>query len=234
MKRILLAVVIALAAAPAWAEDDGAWSLDSCGFLCVQQNINVANDAITTEEILNGTVKKEDLAPGLKTEIEGKADKTYVDSENDAQDVEIGKKANKTYVDQKNAQQNAAIAYNYAWDWAQQKQLWNHNERIGSLEQVTQQHETRLNAHDALLSQHTARLDEHEKGLAIAMAMPDAWLSDKKRFGVFGAIGGFGDETALGFAAIGRIDETFSLNAKLGSDMDFEQFGWQVGVGAQW
>lgn len=91
-----------------------------------------------------------------------------------------------------------------------------------------------LDAHTSMLSQHSKRLDTLDKGLAIAMAMPDAWLSDKKRFGIFGAVGGFGDETALGFAAIGRIDETWTLNAKAGSDTEFKEFGWQVGVGAQW
>ena len=106
--------------------------------------------------------------------------------------------------------------------------------QLGSLESASASHEVRLNAHDALLSQHSAQLEDHSKGLAIAMAMPDAWLSDKKRFGVFGAVGGFDDQTAVGFAAIGRIDETFSLNAKIGSDTEFKQFGWQVGVGAQW
>jgi hypothetical protein len=91
-----------------------------------------------------------------------------------------------------------------------------------------------ITANTAMLSEHAARLDEHAKGLAISLAMPDAWLSDKKRFGVFGAVGGFGDETAVGFAAIGRLDETFTLNAKFGSDTSFDEFGWQVGVGAQW
>jgi hypothetical protein len=95
-------------------------------------------------------------------------------------------------------------------------------------------HSSTLDAHSAMLSDHATRLDEHSKGLAIAMAMPDAWLSDKKRFGVFGSVGGFDDETALGFAAIGRIDETWSLNAKVGSDTEFKHFGWQVGAGAQW
>lgn len=131
-------------------------------------------------------------------------------------------------------QQGKAIAYNYAWDWAQQKQINNHSQRIGSLEDVTATHDGRLNAHDALLSDHSARLDEHAKGLAIAMAMPDAWLSDRKRFGIFGAVGGFEGETALGFAAIGRINETWSVNAKLGADTEFDRVGWQVGVGAQW
>ena len=64
--------------------------------------------------------------------------------------------------------------------------------------------------------------------------MPDAWLSDSKSFGVFGSVGGTGNETAVGIDAIGRIDETWSLNAKLGTDVEFEQFGWQAGFGAQW
>jgi hypothetical protein len=112
--------------------------------------------------------------------------------------------------------------------------LGTHNSQIAALQDLAGVHGARLDAHSALLSQHTAQLDEQAKGLAIAMAMPDAWLSDKKRFGIFGAVGGFGDETALGFAAIGRIDETWSLNAKLGADTEFDQFGWQIGVGAQW
>jgi uncharacterized coiled-coil protein SlyX len=143
--------------------------------------------------------------------------------------------------DERLDKQKKAIKANYAWDKKQQGQIkdlkqenqdqWDH---IGSLELATEQQGAAINAHSALLSQHTAKLEDHSKGLAIAMAMPDAWLSDKKRFGVFGAIGGFDGETAMGFAAIGRIDDTFSLNAKLGADMDFDQFGWQVGLGAQW
>ena len=96
------------------------------------------------------------------------------------------------------------------------------------------QYGSTLDSHSAMLSAHSKKLEEHGKGIAIAMAMPDAWLSDKKQFGIFGAVGGFDNETAMGFAAIGRINETFSVNGKLGSDVEFKQFGWQVGVGAQW
>jgi hypothetical protein len=106
--------------------------------------------------------------------------------------------------------------------------------RLGSLENVTAGHTAALNAHSALLSDHSAKLEDHSRGLAIAMAMPDAWLSDKKKFGIFGAVGGFDDETAMGFAAIGRLDETWSLNAKVGTDFEGKNFGWQVGAGAQW
>lgn len=91
-----------------------------------------------------------------------------------------------------------------------------------------------INANSDAIASHGVRLDELDKGLAISMAMPDAWLSDTKKFGIFGSVGGYNGETALGFAAIGRIDETWSINGKLGTDTDFEQFGWQVGAGAQW
>jgi hypothetical protein len=123
----------------------------------------------------------------------------------------------------------------------QDGRLDGHDTAIGSLETITASHTSTLNAHSALLSEHSAtlkdhgnRLDEHEKGLAIAMALPDAWLGDSKQFGVFGSVGGFNNETAVGFAAIGRIDQTFSLNAKFGADTEGKQFGWQAGVGAQW
>jgi hypothetical protein len=106
--------------------------------------------------------------------------------------------------------------------------------RLGSLEGGASAHSALLSQHSATLAAHSDKLEDHAKGLAIAMAMPDAWLSDKKRFGIFGAVGGFDNETALGFAAIGRIDETWSLNAKFGGDTEFKQFGWQAGFGAQW
>jgi hypothetical protein len=93
-------------------------------------------------------------------------------------------------------------------------------------------HDAMLSQHAATLSDHSARLNEHEKGLAIAMAMPDAWLSDKERFAIAGNLGGFGDETAVGLAAIIRVDEHWSLNGKFGSDTQFEQFGWTVGARA--
>lgn len=110
--------------------------------------------------------------------------------------------------------------------------------QVGSLELVTSDAQGRLATDGGSvfnrLNAFGTRLDEHAKGLAISMAMPDVWLSDKKRFGIFGGVGGFEGETALGFGVIGRIDETFTLNAKGGADTDFDHFGWQVGVGAQW
>lgn len=332
MKTSYFALVAAAGlafAAPAQADDDGSWSLDGCGFLCVQQNIDVGNGAIGNNELANGAVSetkldvplankingKADTATvngqigGLQGQIDGhsgqigalqsgKADKSYVDAQNNAQnsaiilnyvwdygqqnqinantaknvqqdarlgDVEtknedqdetlaehetrIGDtesknvqqdnrldkhkqaiKANYAWDAQQQKQinhQGNAIAYNYAWDYGQQKQIW-------GLQGSVADHENRLNAHQALLSQHSARLDEHAKGLAIAMAMPDSWLSDKEKFAVAGNLGGFGDETAIAFSGIARINQTWSLNGGLGADTEFKEFGWKVGARAGW
>jgi hypothetical protein len=261
---IFLAAGLALAA-PAHADDDGGAS--GCVVIVIGScaDIDVSNGAIGTDEIANGAVTEGKLEAGLKNKINGKADTTYVDGKNAAQDItiagkantgdvntknaqqdaEIDKKANKTYVDHKNDiqdakqawknhQQDVAIGMNYLWDYHQQGQ-------INALGGTVGDHEIRLDAHDALLSQHAAtlsshskRLDEQEKGLAIAMAMPDAWLSDKDRFAIAGNIGGFNGETALGFAAIGRINQTWSLNSKLGADTEFKEFGWTLGARAGW
>ncbi len=91
-----------------------------------------------------------------------------------------------------------------------------------------------LDAHSALLSQHSATLEEHARGIAIAMALPDAWIESNKRFAIAGSVGGFGDETAIGAAAILRLDDVWSVNGKFGSDTSFEEFGWQVGARASW
>jgi hypothetical protein len=93
-------------------------------------------------------------------------------------------------------------------------------------------HGNTLDAHTAMLSTHSRRLGELERGLAVAMAMPDAWLSDKERFAVAGNIGGFGDEMAFGLAAIVRIDSTWSANAKAGVSADGGEFGWTLGARA--
>lgn len=111
-------------------------------------------------------------------------------------------------------------------------ELSTHNGQIAALNNVTASQGAAINANTALLSQHSAILDEHSKGIAIAMALPDAWLGDKEKFAIAGNIGGFGDETAVGFAAIARLDQNWSLNAKFGSDTSFEEFGWTVGARA--
>lgn len=106
--------------------------------------------------------------------------------------------------------------------------------RIGSLEADNIRQWDAINANTDTLAQHNVHLNKLDKGLAVAMSLPDAWLSDTKSFGVFGSVGGYNGETAIGFAAIGRLNETWSLNAKLGADTSFDEIGWQVGAGAQW
>jgi len=102
----------------------------------------------------------------------------------------------------------------------------------GQIYGALESHSGRLDAHAALLSDHGRRIGEVERGVAIAMAMPDLWLSDKERFAIAGNIGGFGDETAIGLGAILRIDQTWSLNTKIGSDTEFNDVGWTIGARA--
>lgn len=89
-----------------------------------------------------------------------------------------------------------------------------------------------INAHSALLSDHSARLDEHAKGLAIAMSLPDLYLTERERFSIAGNLGGFGDETGIGAGVAIRLDQNWSINGKLGADIEFKEFGWSVGARA--
>lgn len=116
----------------------------------------------------------------------------------------------------------------------QDGRLDGHDTAIGTLEDTSAVHSAMLSDHAVQLGKIHGTLSEHAKGIAIATAMPDAWLSDKESFAIAGGIGGFGDETALGFIAIGRIDQTWSLNAGLGADTEFKEFGWKAGVRAGW
>lgn len=181
------------------------------------------------------------------TIINQKADTTYVDSQNGAQDAVIATKASTAYVDGQNAAQDTVIAtkasttYVNSQNAIQDNRLNSFNGTGGSLETWASGVDSTLNAHGAMLSDHAVQLgkihgtlSEHAKGIAIATAIPDAWLSDKESFAIAGGIGGFGDETALGLIAIGRIDNTWSLNAGLGADTEFKEFGWKAGVRAGW
>jgi hypothetical protein len=174
------------------------------------------------------------------TEQDGRL--TGVENKNTEQDGRLNG------VENKNKEQDKRLDQNDKTD----KKQWfaigglaheNHQQwkAIGGLAAWNQEQDMRLNAHEAILSQHSAtlgahsrRLDKHEKGLAIAMSMPDTWLSDKEKFAIAGNIGGFGDETALGFAMIGRVNETWSLNMGVGTDTSGDEFGWKAGARAGW
>lgn len=170
-------------------------------------------------------------------------------SEIDANTAGVAANTSTNATQQGQIDQNAAdistnagnIASNTAKNTEQDGRLDTHQATLISHGETIVDHGAAIDANSALISENIARLDrqgakldEHDKLLAIAMAMPDSWLSDKKSFGVFGAVGGTGDETAIGFAAIGRLDETWTVNAKIGADVEFDQVGWQAGFGAQW
>ena len=200
----------------------------------------------------------------------GKADKSYVDSQNATQNAFIignyvidGFQQNQLdeHEDRLDAHKKAII-HNYKWDAKQQKEInrleWSDGKQwkaigglkhenkkqwnaIHDLEEWNEDQDIRLDAQQAILSQHSkeigqinGRLDKHEKGLAIAIAMPDAYLQQNEKFAIAGNLGFFDDETALAFAAIGRINQTWSVNAGIGSDTGFKEVGGKVGLRAGW
>lgn len=131
-----------------------------------------------------------------------------------------------------NATQQVSIDANTAKNVIQDNRLDGHDTAIGNLQIDNANQWTSINANTALLSQHSATLGKHAKGIAIATAMPDTWLMPEENFAIAGGFGGFDDETAFAATAIARIDKTWSFNAGVGSDLDFEQFGWKAGLRA--
>lgn len=201
---ILMAAGLTLSA-PAWAETDAVCA--GAGFGIVISACDVGTQAIETHEIKDGAVTKQKL--GNNSVDSSKIQNGSVKKEDLSPGVQW--------------QMNA----NTVWNAKQE-------ERIDDLEDTVGGHTQAINAHSALLSGHTAKLDEHGKGIAIAMALPDAWIESNKRFAIAGNIGGFGDETAIGAAVILRLDDVWSINGKLGADTGFEEFGWTAGARASW
>ncbi len=222
---------------PVKADDDG--SASGCIlFGCV--DIDVAPGSIDRNELSSGVRNELDGLGAKNAQQDGRL--TGVENKNTEQDGRLNG------VENKNKEQDKRLDQNDKTDkkqWFAIGGLAHDNYKqwhaIGKLDVKNDQQDMRLNAHEAILSQHSAtlgahsrRLDKHEKGLAIAMSMPDTWLSDKEKFAIAGNIGGFGDETALGFAMIGRVNETWSLNMGVGTDTSGDEFGWKAGARAGW
>lgn len=100
----------------------------------------------------------------------------------------------------------------------------------GSLETWATGTDAHLATVDRRLDNIDAMLGKHARGLAIAMALPDAWLSDHEKFALAFNVGGFDSETAFGAAAIFRINHNWSGNMKIGTDSGFNEIGWTVGA----
>jgi uncharacterized coiled-coil protein SlyX len=223
------------------SEQDG--RLNGIDTALASHNASIASHHARITATENKNTEQDGRLTGVEnknTEQDGRL--TGVENKNTEQDGRL------TGVENKNTEQDKRLDKNDKTD----KKQWfaigglaheNHQQwkAIGGLAAWNQQQDMRLNAHEAILSQHSAtlgahsrRLDKHEKGLAIAMSMPDTWLSDKEKFAIAGNIGGFGDETALGFAMIGRVNETWSLNMGVGTDTSGNEFGWKAGARAGW
>jgi chromosome segregation ATPase len=161
---------------------------------------------------------------------------------NDTQDGQIADHETRITANKnKNDEQDSTLATHTTQIAGVQAHNVIQDNRLGSLETVTAGHEVRLDAHDALLSQHAStlashgnRLDKLEKGVAMSMAMPDLYLTEKERFSIAGNIGGFNDEIGFAAGAAMRLDQTWSLNAGVATDSEFKEFGWKAGARAGW
>jgi len=209
--RYLIAFISALLfIGPALADNDGVNRLNS--------NDNAIPGVYVDLGV--GSVDRNELSTGVKDELDGLRNDTNTNT------TTIGEHTETLTVHQNTLTLHSTELASLSSENTVQ------NGRLEDLEYTSNFHTSRLNSIDRSLADHTRRLDEQAKGLAIAMAMPDTWLSDKDNFAIAGNFGGFGDEMAFGFAMIGRLDQNWSLNAKVGSDVDFEQFGWSIGARA--
>lgn len=207
-------------------------------------NLQTQIDNITTVDIVNGTIKSEDIGNGeVKNSNLGQNSVTsdkIQDHTVQGQDIAYGTVTGNNIKDgsvqKKDLSYSVQHQMNATSQWTYINTIWNAKQQgqIYDLRTENSEQWEAISANTALLSQHSSRLDSHAKGLAIAMAMPDTWLQPHEKFAIAGNIGGFDDETAIAFSGIARIDETWSLNAGLGSDTEFKEFGWKFGARAGW
>jgi len=172
-----------------------------------------------------------------------KADKTYVDDENDAQDTVIATKADKSYVDDENDAQDAVIATK-----VDKTRLDNFNGTGGSLENWATGVDNTNAAQTALLSQHSGQIaalegnvsklfkknDQAFEGVAMALAMESPQVDPGKRFGISLNWGNFEGENAIAGAAKLRFDDTWAGTAGVGYGLNQNTLGVRAGVQAQW
>lgn len=144
-------------------------------------------------------------------------------------------------LENENDRQQRQINTNNAVNWHQKRRLDDHDDAIGSLEDHNLVQDAAINAnssalmeHSKTLASHSRRLDDQEKGIAISIAMPDAYLNPLEKFAVAAGFGGYEGETAFGAIGAVRIDQTFSLYAGGGMSTDGDQFGWKAGARAGW
>lgn len=72
-------------------------------------------------------------------------------------------------------------------------------------------------------------LEKHARGIAIATAMPDAYLMPGEKAMIAGNIGGFGGTSAIAIAGAVRVSKRLSFNAGIGADTRFKDVGWKAG-----
>lgn len=150
--------------------------------------------------------------------------------------IDLGNtKASKTYVDSENAAQNVRITSNetnivYLQTWASETvtpTLADHGERIGNLETLTTLHSQQI----ATLGK---KMDRAFEGVAMAMSLQTPHVDIGKRIAWTGGYANFEGYNALSTAATVRFDQTWQLGAGVSYGVDNKQFGVKAAIIGQW
>lgn len=240
------------------SENGSQWA--AMGLLGTSQSIQAAQISASTAK-LDSSAKKDASQDAALAEHEDRI--TASEAKDKAQDAAIDGVADQLDEVSEAAQKAAAEAKAASKkNKNQDKQLANHETRIAATEasvgvntvQIaalrgdvdrqeveidtlaaeSRQQQAAINAHDALLSEHSAKLGALSEGIAMAMALPDTWLSDLERYAVAGNCATYDGNAACGFAFIGRLNTQWSFNVKASAPTNFNQFGATVGARYGW
>ena len=88
----------------------------------------------------------------------------------------------------------------------------------------------RISNTESILASQFDEFDKVNSGVAIALALPDAYLGNHENFAIAGGVGQFGSEIGFGMNLIARGDDGWSLGLGVGTS------GGEVGskVQARW
>lgn len=112
--------------------------------------------------------------------------------------------------------------------------LASHGEDIRDLGRENADQWRAISSHEKTLDAYGVQIGQLREGVAMAMAMPDTWLSDLESFAVAGNVATYDGATALGFAFVGRLTTHSTMNIKAAGTSDLKQFGLSAGYRYGW
>jgi hypothetical protein len=175
-----------------------------------------------------------------------KADKTYVDDQNAAQDETIkghGKRITATEgrLDDNDKRLNTFTPSTEAnlgtlenWGGHVDATLTNHGDRITSAENRLDGHDQTLALHSQQIAGLGRRVDKAFEGVAMAMSLQTPHVDIGKHIALTGGYANFEGYNAISTAATVRFDQTWQLGAGISYGTNTNQVGVKANVTAQW